>query len=332
MRFQRNMKGLAFVVSCFTFLICLQVGIYGAEKEVTVGYIVGSWPLDPVGLLMKEKKLLEAEGIKVKWGEYMAGAYITQHMAAGEVDFAVAVGTSPVMISKSRGVDLAILAGGSTTEGSVLVGAKHIKTIKDLDGKKVGTPGIGSIQDMMVNILERKNNVKIQHRHMKASDMPLFLQRGEIDSFIVWEPVASHAVDQGFGHVIATSRDILPEQRCCMFVTRGELLRKDPELVRKVLSVYMKTFEYCRKNPEEVLNLLVKSTGMSKAVVNMSLKNVQVSYPPFLDIPSLKLQVEELIKDGKIQMSDITDVDKFIEKSYSPSFLNEYLRAEKKGK
>lgn len=167
---------------------------------------------------------------------------------------------------------------------------------------------------------------------MKASDMPLFLQRGEIDSFIVWEPIASHAVDQGYGHVIATSRDILPGQRCCIFVTRGEMLKKDPELVRKVFNVYMKTFEYFRKNPEEVSELLVKSTGMSKKVINMALKNVQVSYPPFLDIPGLKLQVEELIKDGKIQMSDIPDVDKFIEKAYNPSFLNEYVRTERKGK
>ena len=81
-----------------------------------------------------------------------------------------------------------------------------------------------------------------------------------------------------------------------------------------------------------MLELLVKSTGMSNKVVNVSLQNVQVSCPPFLDIPSLKLQVKELIKDGKIQISDITDVDKFIEESYSPSFVNEYVRTERKGK
>lgn len=332
MRFLRSMQGLSLLVFFFISLMGLQGSVYGAEKEVAFGYIVGSWPLDPVGLLMKEKKLLEAEGIKVKWGEYMAGAFIMQHMAAGEVDFSAAVGTSPVMITKSRGVDVAILAGGSTTEGSVLVGAQHIKTVKDLDGKKVATPGIGSIQDMMLSILERKHNIKIQHRPTKAPDMPLFLQKGEIDGFIVWEPVASRAVDEGHGHILVTSSGILPGQRCCMFVARGELLKKDPELVRKVFNVYMKAFDYYKKNPEEVLDLLVKSTGMSKKVITMSLKNVQVSYPPYLDIPGLTFQVEELVKDGKIQTGDVGDVNKFIEKSHTPSFIDEYLRAGKKGK
>lgn len=304
---------------------------YGAEKTVNFGYIVGSWPLDPVGLLLKEKKFLESEGLKVKWGEYMAGAYIMQHMIAGEVDFAT-VGVSPVMISKSRGADITILSGGSTTEGSVLVVANQIKTFADLDGKKVGTPGIGSIQDGMLSMFERKHNIKVQHKNMKGSDMPLFLQRGEIDGYIVWEPLPSLAVEQGHGHILATSRDILPGQRCCMFVTQGELSRKDPELVSKVFSAFMKAFDYYKKNPDEVLELLSKSTGMSKKVISLALKNVQVSYPPQLDIPGLKIQVEELIKDGKIQLSEIGNVDKFIEKSYSPAYLNEYLRREKKGR
>lgn len=64
----------------------------------------------------------------------------------------------------------------------------------------------------------------------------------------------------------------------------------------------------------------------------MSLQSVQISPPPFLNIPGLKLKVKEVIKDGKIQISDITDADKFMEKSYSPSFVNEYVRTERKGK
>jgi hypothetical protein len=71
---------------------------------------------------------------------------------------------------------------------------------------------------------------------------------------------------------------------------------------------------------------------MSKKVVNMSLQSVQFFTRPLLNILSLKFKVKEIIKEGKIQISDITNADKFMEKSDSPSFVNEYVRTERKGK
>ncbi len=299
-----------------------------AEKEIHYAYIAGAQPHNPVEMIMKEKKMLEAEGIKVKWGEYLAGAYIMQHMASGEVDFAV-LGIPPIMIARSQGVDVIMLAS-SNTEGSAVIASPSVKEIKELNGKKVGTPGIGSIQDAMLDMVGKQHNIKMQHVSMKVSDMPLYLQKGEISAFIAWEPVASRAVDLGYGHVIASSHDILPGHQCCAFVVRGELLKKDPELVRKVFQVYMAAFAYYRKNPEEVLDLTAQKTGLTKKVIAMSFKNVQLPYPPYVNVPNVKLQIEGLIQDGKIQQGAITDVSKFIEKANDTSFLNEYFG--KKGK
>lgn len=300
--------------------------------EITIGYLVASQLHNPIEMIMREKKLLEAEGIKVKWNEFIAGAYLMQHMASGEVDFGT-LGVVPVMISKSQGINVVMLAG-SNTEGSALVASLDIKSIKDLDGKKIGTPGIGSLQDNMLRMLARKNNIKIQQMGLNVSDMPIFLSKKEIDGFIAWEPHPSRAVDSGYGHLLATSHDMLPGHQCCVFVAKGELIRKNPELVRKVIKVYVKTFDHyfdlLKKNPEELIDLTAKYTGMSKKVIEMSMKTLQIPYPPYANVPDLKLQAEGLIKDGKITKVSVTNVDNFIASIYDPSFVNENLG--KKGK
>ena len=71
--------------------------------------------------------------------------------------------------------------------------ATAIKKVADLNGKSLGTPGIGSIQDAMVDSLAKNNGIKIAHKAMKVSDMPIFLQKGEIDGFIAWAPHPARA-------------------------------------------------------------------------------------------------------------------------------------------
>ena len=320
--------GLLLVLG-FTFLLGFQIAAGAAEKEVKFGYLVANIH-DPFAVIMKEKKYMEAEGLKAKWGEYLAGANLMQHVASGEVDFAV-LGVPPIMIARSQGVDVIILAG-TNTEGSGLVVNPSIKQVKDIDGKTIGTPGIGSIQDAMLTVFEKKHNIKVKHKPVKVSDMALFLQKGEIDGFISWEPFPTNAVELGYGHMIATSHDIMPEHQCCAFITRGELIRKDPDTVRKVMRAYMKAFDFNRKNAAEVIELEEKVTGMSKKVLNKAVRNVKFPNPPFLHVPSTKELAEGLISSGKIQPENVKDVDKFLGDLYNPSFLKEYITSTTKGK
>lgn len=316
------LKAIFLMILGSVFLAGTPVSSSAAEKEIKFGYLVANIH-DPFAAIMKEKKYLEAEGLKVKWGEYLAGASLMQHMASGDVDFGI-LGIPPTMITRAQGVDVVALAS-TNTEGSGLVVNAAIKQIKELDGKTVGTPGIGSIQDAMLDIVAKKHNIKVKHKHMKVSDMALFLQRGEIDGFIAWEPFPTNAVENGFGHMIAMSRDILPEHQCCVFVVRGELIKKEPDTVRKVLRAYMKAFDFNRKNAKEVIEIEEKYTGMSKKVLEKAIKNVKFPNPPFVNIQSVKEQAEGLISTGKIQKEAVKDVDKFIEALYDPSFLKEYL-------
>ncbi len=320
--------GLLLVLS-LTLLLGFQITAGAADKEVNYGYLVANVH-DPFVMIMKEKKLMDAEGLKVKWGEYLAGASLMQSMASGEVDFGI-LGVVPAMITRAQGVDVVMLAGANT-EGSGLVVKPSIKQMKDLDGKTIGTPGIGSIQDAMLDMIAKKYNIKILHKNMKVSDMALYLQKGEIDGFIAWEPFPANAIELGYGQMLATSHDILPEHQCCALFVRGALIKKDPDLVRRVMRAYMKAFDFNRKNTKEVLEFEEKYTGMTKKTLDRAMRNVKFPSPPYVNIASVKEQAEGLISSGKIQKDAVKDVDKFVGGFYDPSFLKEYIASVSKGK
>jgi len=322
----RKKLALLFVLS-IGIALAFQGTAFAEKKKIHFGYLVADQIHNFASMLIKEKKFLEDEGLEVEWGEYLAGAYLMQHLSAGEVDFGTC-GCIPTMITRGRGVDVVILAG-SNTEGSSIIVKESIKTVKDLDGAKIGTPGIGSIQDSMVDIVARRNNIKIIHKHMSVPDMPIYLQKGEIDGFIAWSPHNTKAAALGYGHILLTSHDILPGHQCCVLVARGELLKKEPETVKKVMKAYMRAFQYMmenQKNLDETMDLVVKYTNTTKDIVEKAWKLTPHPYPPYANIESLKMQAEGLVQGGKIKKGVVKNMDKFIAQVYHPYFLMEYLR------
>lgn len=321
---RRTAKRCGWVVAVvFLCVLGLNAQADAQKKKIHFGYLVADQLHSPAVMIMKEKKLLEAEGFEVSWGEFLAGSYLMQHMTSGEVDFG-SCGSVPAMITRGQGVDVVILASANT-EGSSMVVKDSIQSTKALDGKSLGTPGIGSIQDAMVDMVAKKDDIKIAHKFMKVSDMPIFLQKGEIDGFIAWAPHPARAVDLGYGHQILTSHDILPDHQCCVLVTKGEMLKKNPETARKVLQVYLKAYEWFLANQDESVEIMVRVTGMKEEVIREAMKTVKYPFPPFCNVPSLKLMVDGLVESGKIQKGNITSVDNFISDLYQPALLEEQV-------
>lgn len=312
------------VMAALIVLSGLQPAAYGAGKnKIHFGYLVADQVHNFASMLMKEKKFLEEEGIEVKWGEYLAGAYLMQHLASGEVDFGTC-GIVPTMITRGQGVDVVVLASGNT-EGSAIIVKKEIKTPKDLDGKSIGTPGIGSIQDAMVDMVARKHKITIKKRQMSVPDMSIFLKKGEIDGFIAWSPHNEKAEALGYGHIILTSADILPGHQCCVLVAKGQLIKEEPELVKKVIRAFMKAYQYEQKHHDETIDLVVKYTNTPKDVVKKAWTLTPHPYPPYINVENTQMQAEGLIVGGKIQKDKVKDVAKFVAEMYHPEFVKEYM-------
>jgi len=305
-------------------ILCLSFTASAQQKELRFGYLVADQLHSPAVMIMKEKKMLEAEGFKVTWSEFLAGAYLMQFLTSGEVDFGSG-GCVPAIITRGQGVDVVMLAGANA-EGSSIVVSPSIKKVADLNGKSLGTPGIGSIQDAMVDSLARNNNIKIAHKAMKVSDMPIFLQKGEIDGFIAWAPHPARAVELGYGYQILTSHDLMPDHQCCVLVSRESTLKKDPETARKVVATYLKAFQWFLDNQKESIAMMAKATGMKEEVVVDAMKTVKYPFPPYVNMPSVKVMTEGLVETGKVEKDKVTDMDAFIKAMYKPEIMESLIK------
>jgi len=287
-------------------------------KTIRFGYITADQLHSPAVMVMKEKKLLEAAGFNVEWHEYIAGSYTIQDMAAGKLDFANC-GVAPIIINHSQGMNLAILSG-SNQEGSSLVVTDLIKTITDLDGKTIATPGLGSIQDTIIVRLEMMNNITIKHTTMEVTDMPDFLRSGEIDGFIAWAPHPANAVSHNAGHELLTSHDVLVNHQCCVMVTEADTLKNDPETVNKVLEIYLEAYRWFLENQDEAIELLVMTTGISEDVIRRAITTVKYAWPPYCNADSIADIAQGLINAGRITTKE-AELDDFVKSLYQPGLM-----------
>ena len=134
----------------------------------------------------------EQEGIKIERKTYANGPAALLDMPSGSID-AVMAAIAPFMQFVARGGDVKMVL--SLTKGNAaLVGLKKYTTYKQLDGKNVGTPGIGTVHDAMLGYAERTMGFKVHRVFGKISDISVMIDKGEVEAFIGWEPAAAMAI------------------------------------------------------------------------------------------------------------------------------------------
>ena len=316
------MVGLAIGILLFSILGYFMVFEVKREAEkltpVRIGYI--STDIHHLAFFVAYYKgWYEEEGIKPVRMEYLYGMPEMMAFKAGELD-AGYVGIVPAIIAKAKGANLVVVASANL-EGSAIVAKPKIKNVFELDGKTVGTPGLGSIQDCMIRMVEERFNLRMNVKHYKFSDLPLLLGRGEIDAYIDWEPFCAEAVIKKIGHIIYTSHDILPNHQCCVFYVSGKLLKEKPEIAKKLVRVHVKAMRFIRENPEEAKKIFSEMTGKPLNIVDECWDRMVWDY--HVNVKSIKIFVPFLIEQGKVSARDISDVDRFVE-----SLVNTKLLAE----
>ncbi|MEM2917338.1 MAG: ABC transporter substrate-binding protein [Candidatus Bathyarchaeia archaeon] len=262
----------------------------------------------------------EEEGIRPIRLEYVNGPAQMLAFASGELD-AGYVGIVPALISKSKGADFKIMASANL-EGSAIITKPEIKSAQDLDGKTVGTPGLGTIQDALLSLFEKKYGVSTIHKSYSGpSQLPLDFEKGEIDAYISWEPFVAEAYVKGWGNINYTSHDILPLHQCCIFYVSGKIFREQPDLAKRLVRVHVKAMKYVVENPEDAQKIFAERTGKSLNVVQESWKRMIWDY--HLNVTSIETFANYLIEQSKIESADVPNVKQFIENMIDTQVLAE---------
>jgi NitT/TauT family transport system substrate-binding protein len=263
----------------------------------------------------------EQEGIKIDRKTYPNGP--SALLDINNLD-AVLAAIVPFMQFVARGGDVRIVM--SVTKGNApIIGKKQYKSVKDLDRKKVGTPGIGTIHDAVLGYIQQTSGLKFEHVPAKITDVAIMVQKGEAEAFIGWEPASAAAIAQApdLLHYIQRMPPI-PNSESLQLAFTPAFVKANPDTVEKFVRATLKGIEWIKASGnEKTAELIARKMNDPKSyAVNLdALGSVDLTQPR-LDMPSTRIWLTTIAKQGKIPEDLVKDVDAWVGKYLNYSFLD----------
>jgi NitT/TauT family transport system substrate-binding protein len=203
--------------------------------------------------------LLRSEGFtNVQYVELSVNVYAG--FTAGTIDISMAF-IAPYIIQMDAGLPL-VLLGGVHAGCFELFGTERIKAVRDLKGKMVAIPELGSAHHVFVAAMashvgidpKRDINFVI---HSPAESMQLLADR-KIDAFMGFPPDPQELREKKLGHVIVSSGLDRPWSQyfCCIVAAHQEFVRKHPVATKRALRAILKATHFCAVEPERAARLV----------------------------------------------------------------------------
>jgi NitT/TauT family transport system substrate-binding protein len=198
--------------------------------------------------------------VKIEWFVYNAGPSAIEAIFAKSIDFTY-VGPNPAInaYSRARGEGVRIVAGAAEG-GSALViqGDSTLTTAADFRGKIVATPQLGNTQDVVARAWLKTGGLRVTQTGGDATVLPtanpdqllLFKQR-QLDAVWTVEPWVSRLELEAGGKVLVDDRSAITT----VLVASADLVKAQPELVRKFAAAHRQLTEWIIGNPAEAQKL-----------------------------------------------------------------------------
>jgi NitT/TauT family transport system substrate-binding protein len=144
-----------------------------------------------------------------------------------------------------------------------LFGTDRVRSIKDLKGKTIAVPVLGSSHHLYVASIAAYVGLDPQHdiRFVTPSvaDSARMLAEGKIDAVLGFPPVSQELRASKIGHVVVDSRVDKPWSQyfCCMLTANHEFVRRNPVATKRAMRAILKANDLCAREPERIAQRLV---------------------------------------------------------------------------
>jgi NitT/TauT family transport system substrate-binding protein len=214
------------------------------------------------------EELLQSEGFTdVQYIKKEGTAWIYKSLASGEAGINIAF-VAPFIIQVDAG-DPIVLLGGVHVGCYELYGTEQIRGIRDLKGKRVAVPQLGSTHHVFlasivayVGVNPQKDIVWVTHPPAEAMQL---LAEGKIDAFLGFPPDPQELRAKQIGHVLVNSAVDRPWSQyfCCLVAGNKEFVRTHPVATKRAVRAILKAANICALEPERAARSLVEG-GFTK--------------------------------------------------------------------
>jgi ABC-type nitrate/sulfonate/bicarbonate transport system substrate-binding protein len=242
-------------------------------KRVRVGKAINSsFPFAGLELGTKQG-IWQGAALDVQISAFRGDGQLQQALAAGSIDFGF--GSGPGMGYAVKGVPAhAVAVVANRPANMALVAAKNSKvvTLGDLKGKRIGVSTAGSLTDWLARKIAVSNNWKpsdIEIVPMGEMRTRLAAMRsGELAAAVTSVQEAYEIQDNGQGTVIATFGEVVPNFFTHVVFARDQLIKNDPDLVRRFLKGWFTVAAFMRDHRTETVKSIAATMRLSEKVID----------------------------------------------------------------
>jgi taurine transport system substrate-binding protein len=184
------------VLAAGAMLVAL--GSTASAETIIIGHFGNPTPMQ---LLASSDALAEATGWDIEWRKFAAGTDVIAAMASGDVVLSE-LGSSPLAIAASQGVDLQLIAFSDVigkAESLIVRNGAGVASLADLAGKRVAVPVGSTAHFSLMGALKHEgideNAVTIMN--MPPDQIAAAWAQDTIDAAFIWQPVQSEILKTG---------------------------------------------------------------------------------------------------------------------------------------
>ena len=259
---------------------------------------------------------LEVELVKCEWSKYkdvlaLGGFDITHHL----IMYFLKPIEQGLDVKFTGGIHTGCLRVQAATSGSV-------QTVKDLKGKRIGVPGMGTPPFIFANRVLGANGIdaskEVEWRVFPAGELGLALEKGEVDAIADSEPIGTLLLAQGKVRNIADQAKDAPykDEYCCAVIVNGKYLSKNPKAAAAATRALLKGAKWVEANPRLAARLSVEKKYLAS---NPELNTVAISNLRYIpSISGAEAAVTSAANEMKIagMLAPTTDVAALAKKAF----------------
>ena len=256
--------------SVFGFAGCGEnqtAGGSGDDKATKV--TIGTLDLVNGDLIAQQEQWYENElGVEVKIVKFDSGKDMNAAIAANAVDIAQE-GTSPAALAISSGQDIEVIWIGDilgTAETLVARNGSGISSVKDLVGKKVGTPFSSTAHYSLLNALklEGVNENDVEILDLQPDDIFAAWQRGDIDAAYIWFPVLERLLENGTSITDSYQLAQRGVVTADLNVVKKSFAEKNPEIVTKFVELQLRANDVIKNDVDKTAKDISAQLGITE--------------------------------------------------------------------
>jgi NitT/TauT family transport system substrate-binding protein len=161
-----------------------------------------------------------------------------------------------------------------------------IKSVKDLRGKRIAAPGMGTPPFIFANRVLGANGVdagkEITWLVYPNGELGLALDKGEVDAIADSEPIGSMLVAQGKVRNIADQAADAPykDEYCCAVIVNGNFAKASPQKTAAATRALLRAAKWVETNPKAAATISVEGKYLASTVDQNTFAISHLRYVP----------------------------------------------------